>query len=235
MVNRANIKSESTLSKLADQSDVYDITAFTALDFPDHLAAILWFAGCNLACGYCYNLHIVDSRGRITAKEVFDFLRSRVGFLEGVVLSGGEATNCKNIIDYADAIKKLGYKVKLDTNGTNPEVLANLLKLDLIDYVAIDFKAPKHKWQLVTNRSDAGFDKFLESFELLKSSKVEFEVRTTFHSDLLDLEDIKEMVSFLDGYNRPLFVQEFRDAPTIGNLGSSKKVDLSSIDGVEVR
>lgn len=222
------------MNPLAQSRDVYDITAFTALDFPDHLAAILWFAGCNLACAYCYNPHIVNGAGRYTASEVLEFLRSRVGFLEGVVLSGGEATTCKNLHFYAQEAKNLNYKIKLDTNGTNPMAISNLLPL--LDFVSLDFKATSDKWQLVTGNKK-GYEDFVKSFEILQNSGIEFEVRTTLHSDQLSAGDIEKMADFLTqkGYKKPLFVQEYREATTLGNIGKSVKIDLSHIRDVVIR
>lgn len=220
------------MCNLANQTDIYDITPFTALDFPDHLAAIFWFTGCNLACKYCYNPHIVRSKGRISADEAFAFLRSRVGLLDGVVLSGGEATGCKKIVDYAREIKDLGFKIKLDTNGTNPTVLDELLRLDLIDFVAIDFKAPKEKWRLITNRSNDGFDMFGESLKILQKSGTRYEVRTTYHSELLDPIDLQTMVEHLrsSGYDKPFFVQQFVDTQTLERLPDSKILEICSND-----
>jgi pyruvate formate lyase activating enzyme len=110
-----------------NDSIIYDITKFTHLDYPDHLAAIIWFSGCNMRCDYCYNKEIVFAKsGSITLREALDFLRSRRGLLDGVVLSGGEAT-AYELLPFTQAIKEMGFSIKLDTNGTNFNNLKKLL------------------------------------------------------------------------------------------------------------
>ena len=212
-------------------AEVYDLTPFTLLDFPDHPAAILWFAGCNLRCGYCYNPHIVHGPGKMGLKEVTDFLKKRQGLLEGVVLSGGEPTLCPALPRYAEAIKALGFKIKLDTNGIRPHTVKTLLEAGLIDYVALDFKAPPNKWERVTGRESTGFDALMQTLGLLLKSGTDFEVRTTLHPDLLTAADLEQMIAFLRGagYTRPLYVQHYRHAPTLGNLEPACKPSLDSL------
>ena len=115
---------------------VYDITKFTHLDFPNHLACIVWFSGCNMRCDYCYNKDIVFAKnGVYSYNDVIDFLKTRVGLLDAVVLSGGEAT-LHELVLFCKEIKKLGFLIKLDTNGTNPHAIKNLLDLNLLDFIA---------------------------------------------------------------------------------------------------
>ncbi|MDR0762368.1 MAG: radical SAM protein, partial [Campylobacteraceae bacterium] len=96
---------------------IFDITPFTMLDYPEHLSCIVWFAGCNMRCSYCYNPHIVLGEGNIGIDELLNFLRTRAGRLEGVVLSGGECTLYPELPKLCREIKELGFKIKLDTNG----------------------------------------------------------------------------------------------------------------------
>ena len=139
-----NIKSESNFW---NQKIVYDITRFTTTDYAGHLSCIIWFIGCNFRCLYCYNDNIVyTKRGKYDFKEVLEFLKSRIGLLDSVVLSGGEAT-IHNLIPICKEIKKLGFKIKLDTNGSNFKQIKELVELKLIDYMAIDFKSPKDKFK----------------------------------------------------------------------------------------
>ncbi|HFQ61604.1 MAG TPA: 4Fe-4S cluster-binding domain-containing protein, partial [Epsilonproteobacteria bacterium] len=105
---------------------IYDITKFTHLDYPDHLACIIWFAGCNMRCDYCYNKDIVFAKnGTYSLNDALAFLETRRSLLDGVVLSGGEAS-LQELIPFCKAIKKLGFSIKLDTNGTNPELVKEL-------------------------------------------------------------------------------------------------------------
>ena len=198
---------------------IYDITPFTLLDYEDYPSAIIWFAGCNMRCQYCYNPDIVFSKGQKSTKEVLDFLKHRQGLLEGVILSGGEATNYNKLQDFCKDIKSLGYKIKLDTNGTNTSMIKELLKNNLIDYIALDYKAPKNKFYEITkNRNFSSFEKTLT---YLINSKINFEVRTTLHNDLLDEDDINCVISDLvkKGYKNCYYIQNFKtDVATINNL-----------------
>ncbi|MDA3947010.1 MAG: anaerobic ribonucleoside-triphosphate reductase activating protein [Helicobacteraceae bacterium] len=206
---------------LDKQTPVYDITPFSALDYPDHLSAIIWFAGCNMRCSYCYNGDIVFSKGRRSLDEVLGFLQKRVGLLEGVVLSGGEATMFSGLTEFCRKIKALGFKIKLDTNGTYPEKIKELIDEHLLDYVALDYKAPQAKFYAITkNKNFSDFDK---SLALLLKESVCFEVRTTLHSDLLNVEDINEIAHDLEqrGYSGTYYIQDFiQDVTTIGEIAN---------------
>ena len=210
---------------------LYDITPFTLLDFPDTPAAIFWFAGCNLRCVYCYNPDIVFGTAHIDEEEALAFLRRRQGLLEGVVLSGGECTTYPHLLAFCRSIKILGYKIKLDTNGMRPDVIKALIDNKLIDYVALDYKAPEAKMDEICG---GGSEKrFWESFKILHQSGIGFEVRTTFHPELLDEEDIISMAKSLKrkGYDREYYVQIFQGGmKTIGNLSSSnRRVDYERL------
>ncbi|MDR1614920.1 MAG: anaerobic ribonucleoside-triphosphate reductase activating protein, partial [Campylobacteraceae bacterium] len=167
---------------------IFDITPFTMLDFPDHLACIVWFAGCNMRCSYCYNPHIVLGEGSIGTDELLDFLRKRTDHLEGVVLSGGECTLYSLLPELCRSIKELGFKIKLDTNGSKPQVLSLLLKNALLDFVSLDFKSSKTLFKTVTLSNF--YDAFIESLQILQTNIVPFEVRTTVHADFLNEEAI---------------------------------------------
>ncbi len=178
---------------------IYDITPFSLLDYPGKVAAILWFAGCNMRCGYCYNPEIVLGKGRHSFEEALDFLETRKALLDAVVLSGGECTLHKGLPAFAAAIKQKGYLVKLDTNGTHPELLEVLVGQGLADYVAVDFKAPASKYSQVTGTSH--FDSFQRTLQVLVNSSLPFEVRTTVHSALLQQGDIEQMCQVLKEQN----------------------------------
>ena len=195
---------------------IYDITPFSALDFPGKLSAIVWFAGCNLRCDYCYNPHIVFSKGAISTQEALHFLKSRVALLDGVVISGGEPTGFGGLQAFCEQVKSLGFLIKLDTNGTNPDVVLSLLDNHLLDYVSLDFKSTSEKWRKIAKGSS--FEAFSKSLALLLASKIDFEVRTTLHPDLLDNEDLKNMRNFLraNGYKGEYFVQAYRHGETLG-------------------
>ena len=141
---------------------IYNITPFTLLDYPDKSACIFWYAGCNMRCLYCYNPEIVLGKGTTTFSEAISFLKSRQGLLDAVVFSGGECLIHKNILDQIKIIKELGFLIKIDTNGSNPNVLKQLIERNLIDYAALDFKATKSNFQQITKS-----DLFLQ-FEMMR-------------------------------------------------------------------
>ncbi len=152
------------------------------IDYPGKLACTVFTIGCNFRCPFCYSGELVlpekTKYQEITSeKEFFDFLIERQGLLEGCVLCGGEPTINKDLPDFLKKIKKLGFLIKIDTNGSNPEILKKLIKDNLIDYIALDIKAPKEKYEFYSS------SKLLESVEksiaLLKKNKVAYEFRTT--------------------------------------------------------
>jgi len=198
---------------------IYDITPFTALDYPEHLATIFWFAGCNMRCPYCYNPDIVLGEGRLSHTQALDFLKSRHGLLDGVVLSGGEATLYPELPALCHEIKAMGFKIKLDTNGSNPEMIRELISLGLLDCIALDYKAPKEKFQEITKNRH--FDLFSMSLNLLLRSNFPFEVRTTVCPDLLSVEDINRIITDLHkrGYKGTYYLQQYiGNTPQLGRI-----------------
>ncbi|WP_294917484.1 anaerobic ribonucleoside-triphosphate reductase activating protein [Sulfuricurvum sp. PD_MW2] len=219
-----NVMKHCPIASRRDEMALYDLTPFTLLDFPDLPAAIFWFAGCNLRCLYCYNPDIVHGDAHIDESTALAFLSKRLGLLEGVVLSGGEATLYPRLIEFCRSIKALGFKIKLDTNAMRPDVIEKLLHENLLDYVALDFKAPaSHMTRICGGGSE---HRFWESFDLLQHSNISFEVRTTFHPDLIDESDLISMAEALNqnGYSSPFYVQMVKcDIPTLGNIHLSER------------
>ncbi|PHS41417.1 MAG: anaerobic ribonucleoside-triphosphate reductase activating protein [Sulfurovum sp.] len=202
---------------------IYDITPFTMLDYPNHLATIFWFTKCNIRCVYCYNKDLVFGEGKISQEEALVFLNSRVGLLEGVVLSGGEATLYSDLVAFCKKIKQLKFKIKLDTNGLNPEMIQVLVANKLIDYIALDYKAPKEKYYEITK--DKHFDSFSETLNFLIKKQFPFEVRTTVHRDLLRVEEINRIIKDLlkRKYNGTYYLQPFVFTEnTIGRVKEEK-------------
>lgn len=201
---------------------IYDLTPFTMLDFPDRTAAIVWFAGCNMRCAYCHNPQIVKGKsGRKSAEDIMRFLEKRRGLLDGVVLSGGEATLYKDIIIFARSVKEMGYAIKLDTNGTRPKIIRQMLEEKLLDFIALDYKAPPSKTKTVTGVNlHAPFEETLEM--LCGQTQVPFEVRTTVHTSLMNEDHILEIANDLGtkGYKGTYHVQNYinNGGPTLGNL-----------------
>lgn len=191
-------------------------------DFPDSTACILWVAGCNMRCGYCHNPQIVLGKGVLSEADVLNFLHRRKGLLDGVVLSGGEATAWPGLIAFTTRVKAMGFAVKLDTNGLRPGVLAGLLAARLVDRIALDYKAPPGRFRAVTGTS--AYRKFSATLDLLCAQQaVPFEVRTTVHHALLEEQDVFDIAGDLAtrGYRGNYTVQQAiagPDRPTLGNL-----------------
>lgn len=202
---------------------IYSVTPFTLLDYPHKSACILWFAGCNMRCLYCYNPEIVLGKGRISIEETQQFLQSRQNLLDAVVFSGGECVLNKNIIPLIEKVKEMGFLVKIDTNGSSPDILKQLLDQNKIDYIALDYKAPKSKFQNIT-QSDL-YDSFEKALDLILEYQIDFEVRTTYHSDLLTEEDLAAMVAYLESKNYVgnYYIQFFKN-----NVKTISKLDRST-------
>ena len=220
---------------------IYSIQKFSSLDFPGRLCCILWFSGCNMRCPYCYNKDVVFGEKRIEEDEVIDFLKTRICLLDGVSFTGGEATLYKNLIPFSEKIKNLGFEIKLDTNGINFEVIKDLVNKKLVDYIALDFKAPKNKFYQITKNKH--YEKFEKTLDFLINSNIEFEVRTTVHTDLLDENDINEMITTLykKSYKGIYYLQNYfeTDKETIGNIGPQKRklnnLEIEPLIAIEYR
>lgn len=219
-----NIDNENNL---LNKKVVYDLTPFSHLDFPNYLSCIVWLVGCGLRCDYCYNEDIVLAKdGKMSFNDVLLFLDTRKELLDGVVISGGEATK-HNLIPFCTEVKSLGFKIKLDTNGINFSHIKELLDLNLIDFIALDYKAPKYKFEQITHSIISKFDTFEQTIDYLIQSNFDYEVRTTIHRDLLDEDDINFIIDDLKkrGYSKKYYLQEFLDTTSnIGNIKSSYKV-----------
>lgn len=209
--------------------NICDLTPFTLQDFENIPSCIVWFSGCNMLCEYCYNLELVfESHKSISQEIILDFLTSRIGKLEGVVLCGGEPTMYNDLVNFCIKIKNLGLKIKLDTNGANPKMLSFVLPF--IDFVALDFKAPKSQFKAIT-KSELYYE-FEKSFDILNNSTIDFEVRTTYHSELLSDKSLCQMADFLKrkNYKKPWYIQNFIEAnsgqKTLKNSKKFQTIDL---------
>jgi pyruvate formate lyase activating enzyme len=149
------------------------------IDFPGLVSCVLFTPGCNYSCFYCHNRSLIDgSHILLTPQSVTDFLQKRAGLLDGVVISGGEPTLQGGLIPFIQMIRSLGYQVKLDTNGSRPDIIRELLRLKLCDYYAVDYKAPAARYPEICG---PGADALpvIETITMLFESEVPFEVRTT--------------------------------------------------------
>jgi pyruvate formate lyase activating enzyme len=189
---------------------------FSVSDFPGRISAIVYTRGCNFRCPYCHNPELVDPARYpepIPQSEVLGFLRSRTGRLGGVVVTGGEPTLHPDLPEFLSAIRSLGFDTKLDTNGSNPELLERVLTTRLVDYVALDIKAPLRGYRRVTG-VDVSTGDIERSVRLVIESGLPHELRTTYEESLLSLEDLKEIARMARGSQR-LILQSFRPTKTL--------------------
>ncbi len=149
------------------------------IDYPGHIALVIFTPGCNLDCFYCHNRHLLESLEPIMAfEDVLVFLEKRKGLLDGVVFTGGEPTLYPDLSKYMKMIQSMGYKIKLDTNGHHPEVVQQLIQDQVLDYIAIDYKAPAYLYsQIAGIYADAR--KVQETIQIVHESALDYEVRTT--------------------------------------------------------
>jgi len=232
-----NTNNELILPKENVSKPIYSLTPFTLLDYPHKSACILWFAGCNMRCLYCYNPEIVLGKGSLSFEKILSFLQSRKNLLDAVVFSGGECLLHKKIIDLISQVKKMGFLVKIDTNGSSPEVMRQLLNQNLVDYIALDYKAPKSNFQSIT-KSDL-YDSFEKTLDLLLETKIPFEVRTTYHSELLSENDLTEMIQLLEtkNYASNYYIQYFKNnVETLSKLNhSNNKIDCKKLSTTSIK
>jgi len=194
----------------------------TLLDYPGKLASTVFLGGCNFRCPFCHNAGIVTGSGgeNISVDELLNFLRGRVGRLNGVCITGGEPTLYRDLPELVGAIKALDFSVKLDTNGTNPTILREMVKDGLVDYVAMDIKNSKEKYALTAGVEDLRLDKIEESVGYLLSGAVGYEFRTTVVREFHTIEDMISIGKWISGAQR-YFLQGFKDSGELISDGLS--------------
>ena len=188
------------------------------IDYPNKAAAVVFTGGCNFNCFYCHNREIINKSNIpqsmiIPEEEVFNFLKKRVNKLDAVSITGGEPTMHSDLPDFIRKIKEAGFLVKLDSNGTNPEMLKKLIKENLVDYLAMDIKAPL-TWsdykKVIRVENKNIFDKVLESVEILKEGKVQYEFRTSMVAGQFVADDIEKIIKKIKN-NSTYYLQNFVD------------------------
>jgi len=193
----------------------------TLIDYPGKISCVVFLAMCNFRCPWCYSAELVlplkiAKQSKISEQEFFNFLKERKGLLDGVVICGGEPTINKELPNFIEKIKKMGFFVKLDTNGSNPIMLKDLVKAGLIDYVAMDIKAsPNNKIYSKILGEGIKFSNIEDSVKFLKNSKIDFEFRTTVVPEIHQKEEFKEIANWIGGKNVKYYLQNFRAEKTI--------------------
>ena len=195
------------------------------LDYPGHIAADVFTAGCNFRCPFCHNSDLVLTPAtEYSEEEVLAVLKKRRGILEGVCITGGEPTLQPDLLDFMRKLRELDYKIKLDTNGYRPDVLRAVLLEGLADYVAMDIKNCFPKYSLTAGIADFCQANISESISLLMNSNIDYEFRTTVVRELHAKEDLIDIAHMLKGCKQ-YYLQSFKDSGNVLADGFSAYTD----------
>lgn len=184
--------------------DIGGLQKVSLIDYPDEICAVVFTRGCDFRCGYCYNAELVLPERYaelIPEREVLDFLLTRRGKLDAVTITGGEPTWQPDLPEFIHKVKNLGFLVKLDTNGVNPEMLKKLIEQKAVDYIAMDIKAPLEKYRDVIN-INVDTRKIAASIALIMGSGIPYEFRTTTVKSQLAESDILAIGELIKGARR---------------------------------
>jgi len=189
----------------------------TLLNYPGCVACTIFTKGCNFNCPYCHNSSLIENYNNDNTKyeEVISYLNKRKGILDGVCITGGEPLIHKDIKKLIIEIKNMGYKVKLDTNGSNPVMLKELIDENLIDYVAMDIKNTFDKYEETIGKK-SNIDNIKNSIKIIESALIDYEFRTTIVKELHTFDDIKEIVKMLNKKSK-YYIQNFIDSDGVRN------------------
>ena len=225
--------------------DFVGIDKFSLLDYDERVSVVLFAPTCNYRCPFCHNGDsVLGCHSSIPFDEILSFLKTRVGLIDAVVVSGGEPTLMDDLVEKIEKIKELGFEIKLDSNGTNPNVLRELLRKNLINYIAMDIKNSEKMYPETTGVKNPLMDKIKESISLIMNSNIDYEFRTTLVAEYHSKESIEQMGQSIKGAKK-LFLQKFVDREGVIKKGlhpveevwaSSYKDILSSyVEHVELR
>lgn len=229
--------------------EIHGFTKTTLLDYPGRVACTVFTAGCNFRCPFCHNGDLVlhpDKYPAIAESEVFAHLEKRRGILSGVCISGGEPTLQSDILDFIKRIREYDMLIKLDTNGYRPEVLAEAINLGLVDYVAMDIKSSPSGYSLASG-IPTDISKIEQSIDILKSSSVPYEFRTTCVKGIHKASDFEEIAAWLPS-NSLYFLQSYKENESVPDKSCTsfskkelekfitilkEKIPLTSLRGID--
>ncbi len=216
--------------------DFFGMEKLSLVDYDGKVAATVFTGGCNFRCGFCHNSPLVVGVNKLTTipeEEILSYLDKRKGLLEGLCISGGEPTLNKDLPLFCEKVKALGYSVKLDTNGTNPELVKFLHKEKLCDYFAMDIKNDKENYAEIIGFSSFDTKKVEETVEFFLSGEVDYEFRTTLISEFHHKENIINIGKWLKGANK-YFLQKFKDSESCIQSHLSAVEDKIALTFVEI-
>ena len=208
---------------------IHGINKLTLLDYPGHTACTVFTGKCNFRCPFCQNDPLVlfpEREPKISENELFSFLEKRRGILEGVCITGGEPTVSSDLLEFLSQIKALGYLVKLDTNGANPELLKAAVEGKLVDYIAMDIKSSLDYYSQATGIPDLDLSLITKSTELLMQCEIPYEFRTTIVRELHNKEILLSIANWLCGAEH-YYLQAFKDSSALINKFTSQPITLS--------
>lgn len=227
--------------------NIHGFNKSTLLDYPKHLAATIFVGSCNMRCPFCHNASLVlrpNSQPLISEEEILSYLAKRLTILEGVCITGGEPTIYPELPIFINKIKRMGFKVKLDTNGTNPAMIKELIDNKQIDYIAMDIKNSVDRYKFTAGNKDISLDNINESVSLLLSDIIDYEFRTTIVNELHTENNIKSIGNWIRGA-KAYYLQAYRDsddvispgltAPSKEVLTKYKELLSSYVEHVDIR
>lgn len=195
----------------------------TLLDYPGKVACTIFIGGCNFRCPFCQNSSLVlqhHAQPEISQEEIFKFLRKRQGILEGVCITGGEPTLYPDLVEFIKKIKDLGYFVKLDTNGTNPDLIQFLVSHHLVDKIAMDIKTSRERYPVLCGIEKPAMESIEKSVSFLLKNSVDYEFRTTVVKELHTEQDFLNIRQWIEGA-KAYYLQAYRDSEEVIQPGFS--------------
>lgn len=196
--------------------NIKGILKTSLVDYPGRLTTVIFLGGCNLECRYCHNPELIcgtSNSDDLNEVDILELIKKRSSLVDSVVITGGEPTLSKEIISFLQKIKEIPLSVKLDTNGSNPALIEELLEKKLVDYVAVDVKTSPEKYQLVTGK-DVDFNNIKNTIDIIKKSGVDYELRTTCIPHFVTLDDFK-MIKNEVGIIKKYYLQQFVNKVTL--------------------
>ena len=217
----------------------------TALDYPGRIACTVFTPGCDFRCPFCHNAALVtEAPAEMDAEELFTYLAKRRGVLDGVAVTGGEPLLQPDLVDFLRRVKDMGYAVKLDTNGSLPQRLAEVIKAGVVDYIAMDIKNAPAKYAETCGMEQVDMDAITRSIELIMASGIDYEFRTTAVAELHSDSDFEAMGQMIRGAKR-WFIQNFVDSGGLIGSGMSaasresmerwREIGRAFVENVEIR
>lgn len=211
----------NALTQNVESIHFFGLQKLTLLDYPGKMAATLFTGGCNFKCPFCHNSDLVflpENLVEVSVEDILNFLKKRQGILEGVAITGGEPLLHKGIEHFIRQVKDMGYKVKLDTNGTFPDRLKHLVNEGLVDYVAVDVKNTPERYAETIGVAGMGLENIRETIEFLKEGHVPYEFRTTVVKEFHTEEDIIGIAKWIEGADA-YYLQSFVESDRVIQKG----------------